>query len=356
MEPKHNVVRVTISNRTVLRILGIIVVAYIGVKLFFRVDHILELIFISFFLAIALNPAVSWFAKNLKLKSRAMATAIAYLIVVVVLVSFFALVLPPLVRQTENYVSNLPNDITSLKQPNTAAGKFVKHYKLTSAVDNLSQEISRHTSRFSFPVWSTASRIGGILASILIVFVLTFMMIVEGPVWLERYWKLRVKKQTWHTDLANRMYRIVTGYVNGQLLLALLGGVVTLVSLLIVSAVLNVSVNEFALAAIIILTGLIPMFGHIFGSIVVVLACLFVSWPLALIMAIILFVYVEIANVTIQPYVQAKYNDLSPMLVLIAALLGISAGGIIGAFVAIPLAGCAKIALKELLLHRNMID
>jgi predicted PurR-regulated permease PerM len=356
MDNEHRSVRVTVSNRTVVRVLALILVTYIAIKFIIKVDHILELIFLSLFLSVALNPAVSWLARNLKLKSRAFATSIAYLLVVVVLAGFFSLVVPPLVRQTETFVSTVPNKISSLKQPNSAAGKFIKHYKLSKEVDNLSQDISNHTADIAAPVWSTASKIGGIIASIIIVFVLTFMMIVEGPIWIERYWKLRVKKHDWHTELSSKMYRIITGYVNGQLVLALLAGFITLVSLVAVTNILHVSVNDVALAAIMILASLVPMIGHIIGGVIVVIACLFVSWPLALIMAIILLIYIEIASVTIQPYIQSKYNDLSPLLVLIAALLGIYAGGILGAFVAIPLAGCAKVVAKEYLLHKKIIN
>ncbi len=356
MSHENRSVKVTITNRTVIRVLALILVTYISLKFIIKVDHILELVFTSLFLGIALNPAVTWLAKNLRIKSRGAATSIAYVLVVIVLVGFFALILPPLFKQTKTFVSNLPNNINSLKQPNTAAGKFVNKYKLTKEINNLNAEVSNHTTDLTAPALSTATKIGQILGSTIIVVVLTFMMIVEGPTWIERWEKLRIKKHDWQDDLASRMYRIITGYVNGQILLALLAGFVTLISLVIVTNILHVSVNEVALAAIIILTGLIPMIGHIIGAVIVVLACLFVSWPLALIMGIILIIYIQLASVTIQPYVQSKYNELSPMLVLIAALLGISAGGLLGAFVAIPLAGCLKIALKEYLVHRNMIE
>jgi len=356
MKEKISTVKVTVSNRTILRVLAIIIVAYVCLKFIIRVDHILELIFVSFFIAIALNPAVSWIARSLKLKSRVAATGIAYLIVVAITVGFFALTLPPLIHQTEVFIGNVPRDIITLKQPNSAAGKFIRHYKLTSEVNNLSQDIKNHSNNIVSPVWSTASRIGGILASILAVFVLTFMMIVEGPEWVERYHKLNVKKHPWHNELASRMYKIITGYVNGQLILALLGGLVTLISLIIVTNIFNVSVNEVALTGIMVLTGLIPMFGHIIGTFIVVLACLFVSWPVALVMAIILFIYLELASVSLQPYIQSKYNDITPLVVFIAALIGISAAGILGAFVAIPIAGCLKIAVKEYMLHKDYID
>lgn len=348
-------VRVTVSNRTILRVLGIILVTYLFLKLVIRVDHILELIFVSFFLCLALNPAVSWIAKSLRVKSRIAATGIAYLVVVVVLVAFFALVLPPLIRQSITFAEKLPSDVTSLQKPNTESGRIIQHYNLKPVIRNLSQEIKAHTKNLQGPAISTATRVGNILLSTVIVFVLTFMMLVEGPSLLQKYWQLKFGRVEWHQELAERMYRIVSGYVNGQLLLALIGGAVSLVALLITSNLLHVSINSVALAGIIVFTGLIPMIGHIIGGVLVVVSCLFVSWPLALIMAIVLIVYMELESITLQPYIQAKYNELTPLLVFIAALIGVSAAGLLGAFIAIPVAGCLKVIVKEVLVHKKIV-
>jgi predicted PurR-regulated permease PerM len=152
------------------------------------------------------------------------------------------------------------------------------------------------------------------------------------------------------------MNQIVSGYINGQILLAFIGAVFTFITLAIVSSVLNVQINTLALTVIIFFTGLIPLFGHIIGGIIVVIACLFVSWPLALIVGIALLVYLQIENITFQPYIQAKYNNITPLLVFVSALVGIAAGGLFGAFIAIPLAGCIKVAIEEYLDQRNLID
>lgn len=355
MASNDNHLRVTISNRTVVRVLAIILVSYILLRFVIRIDHILELFFVSFFLALALNPAVSWIAKNLRIKSRLAATGIAYLIVVAILVAFFVAVLPPLVRQSIKYADNLPKNISTLEEPNSAAGRLIKRYNLRSEVANLSQDVKNRTKNLSGPAISTAARIGNFITSVVIVFVLTFMMLTEGPSLLKRYWNLRFGKYEWHQEMAHKMYKIVAGYVNGQVVLALIGGAFALVALIITSGLLHVSVNSVALAGIIVFTGLIPMIGHIIGDVIVILACLFVSWPLALIMAIILIVYLQIENVTLQPYVQARFNELTPLLVFMAALVGFAGGGLLGAFIAIPLAGCLKIAIKEYLVHRKLV-
>jgi predicted PurR-regulated permease PerM len=151
------------------------------------------------------------------------------------------------------------------------------------------------------------------------------------------------------------MYNVVTGYVNGQLVLAALASCVVMIALVIASTILNVSVNVVALTGLAFLTGLIPMIGQLIGGTIVVFACLLVSVPLAIVMAIFILLYQQVENISLQPYIQSRYNELSPLLVFVAALLGVGVGGLLGAFVAIPAFGCAKILLKDYLETRGLV-
>lgn len=357
MDQKQRI-NVNISSRTVVRTLLIILAFYIFLKFLIKVDHIIELIFLALFLSIALNPAVSWISRQLKIRSRFLATGIAYLIVVVVLGLFIYFVVPPLARQTASFIKDIPNKLSDLENNTGPLGAFVNHYHVQNQVNDIAQYIRRHFTNFTQPVISTASRVWSAFVGTITVLVLTFFMLVEGPVWNEQYWKLRVAKKTTdrHRVLLERMYKIVTGYVNGQVLLAAIGAIVTFVALAITSSILNVSINSVAFAGIVFLTGLIPLIGHLIGGSIVVVACLFVSLPLAIVIAVFLILYQWLENVTFQPYIQAKYNELTPLLVLIAALIGAGAGGLVGAFVAIPLAGILKVLVKEVLVDRNLIE
>lgn len=355
MDKQANV-RVSVSNRTIIRIVVITVITYALIKVFIKVDKILELIFLALFLSIALNPAVSWLSRNLRLKSRLIATGIAYLIVIIILGLFTLIVVPPFVRETVNFTKELPSTVESINNANSPAANFINKYHLQKGVKDLSEYISAHTYKLSGSVITTATKVGSAIAATLTVLVLTFMMLVEGPIWFEHYWRLRIvadKTEKRHQEIASKMYRIITGYVNGQVLLAVIGGAFTLLTLFIATTILNVSINEFALAGIVVLTGLIPLIGHFIGGTIVVIACLFVSLPLAIIMAVIFIVYQQIENVTFQPYIQAKYNELTPLLVFVAALIGVGVGGLVGAFVAIPLAGCLRVALREFAIERK---
>jgi predicted PurR-regulated permease PerM len=114
---------------------------------------------------------------------------------------------------------------------------------------------------------------------------------------------------------------------------------------------LGVSINAAALAGIVAVFGLIPLFGNPISSSVVILVCLLNSSSLALVMLIYFAIYYQVESLTLQPYVQSRTNELTPLLVFSSAILGIGFGGIIGAIVAIPVASIIKITAEEYYEH-----
>lgn len=345
---------VTVSNRTVVRLILLTLVTILGIRFALSVSNVLVLLFVAFFLALALNPGVSWIARNLKLKSRVAAVGISYVLVLTVLGAFLTYVVPPLVRQTVDFINDAPETIESLKTDDSSAGRFVRRYNLDEQLEGFTNNLQQRTKNFRQPVVATAGRVGNALVSIITVLVLTFMMLVEGPIWIKRYWRHMPNRRRKHDQMvAEKMYRVVTGYVNGQLLLAVIAASFAFIVLVIASTLLNVSINAVALAGILVFTGLIPMIGNTIGGVIVTAACLFVSVPLAIIMAVFFVLYQQIENVSLQPYIHSKYNELSPLLVFVAALMGIGFGGLLGGLIAIPAAGCAKVLLMDYLERRE---
>src|ERR1051326_638047 len=129
MEKSRNVT-VNVTNRTMVRTILWIAGALLVYKFVGRVGHILTLIFAAFFLALALNPVVSWMSRHFNLKSRVRATAAAYLLVIVFLVAFFAAVVPPLVRQTRNFINDVPHIVQTFQNQDSSAARAARRYNL----------------------------------------------------------------------------------------------------------------------------------------------------------------------------------------------------------------------------------
>ncbi len=343
-----------IENRTIIRVIALVVASYLFLQFLGREIHVITLLLTAAFLAMALNPAVSWLSRRFGIKRRVRATAAAYLIVLFVLIGFTSLVVPPLASETVDFVKTLPDTIESFETQDSVLARFVRKYELDDQLSDISSNIRENTANYSRPVLSTAGRIGSTLLSAITVMVLAFMMLVEGPAWYKKFWALQpAKHRARNQAVAARMYRVITKYINGQVLIAAIAAGFALVALLIAGAIFNVSVNAIALSGIVFLFGLIPLIGNTLAAAVVVLICLFSSLGLAIAMAVFFLVYQQVENVSLQPYIQAKNNEMTPLLVFIAAIVGGSFGGLFGAFIAIPSAACLKILLEEYIARRG---
>jgi predicted PurR-regulated permease PerM len=348
-------VEITISNRTVLRVIATVIAAGLLLAAVQKAAHALILIFTALFLALALNAPVHWIAEHLPGKrrgNRTLGTAISFLLVVLFLIGFLASIVPPLVRQTENFIHTAPSLVNDLRSDDTSLGRFVRRYNLESQTDKISKQLSDRLGNIGNGAVGTFTKISSSIFATLTVLVITFMMLIEGPRWLEfgaqfvpNNRRSRVKR------LSKDMYRVIKGYVNGQVFLAALASVMILVPLLI----LGVS-YPIALLVIVFICGLIPMVGHTIGAIIVSTVALFQSPVSALIILAYYILYQQIENYVIQPRVQANSTNMPPLMVFISVLIGVSFGGLLGGLVAIPIAGCIRIALLEYLEMRGVIS
>ena len=353
MQPSRHVT-VNVTNRTIIRTILLIAAAILLYKFISQVTHVLTIILASAFLAMALNPIVNAIKRWLKVESRGKATIITFLTVVLFLVGFFALVTPPIVRETRDFIKDAPSTIAYFQNGNSSLAVFVRDNNLDDRLTQGAKDFASQYSDFGSTILDTGKRVVGVVASVLAVIVLTFMMLIEGPSWLKAFWKiLPVKDKQRHQEVLHRMYQGVTGFALGQVTLSIVGAFFAFVALTIASDFTNTSINAVALAGIVAVFALIPMFGTLLSSVIVVLVCLLSSATLAIIMLIYFIVYQQIENHTFQPFVQSKLSRLTPMTVFVAALLGVGFGGILGAIVAIPIASAVKILIEEYVPNRK---
>ncbi len=347
-------VSLTISNRTLLRVVLVVVITLALIAATLRISHSLLLLFIAFFLAIALNAPVAYIAKLIPGKrrgSRSIATTISFLIVIIFIGTFASYVIPPLVHQTEKFISAAPHLVSSAKNQHSSLGHFIRTHNLQNEVNTLSKQISHWATSASSNAFSSIAGILNSIFSMLAVLALTFMMLVEGPRWLIVITEFIPNKHTERTvKVAKDMYEVVKGYVNGQVLLALIAAV------LIAPALFMLHVSyPIALMVVVFLAGLIPVIGHTIGAIIVAAVALFHSVTAAIIVLAYYILYMQVENYLLQPRIQSNTTNISPLLVLASVIIGINFGGLFGGLVAIPVAGCIRVLVLEYLATKRML-
>ncbi|MCR5700397.1 MAG: AI-2E family transporter [Candidatus Saccharibacteria bacterium] len=324
----------------------------------------LIIIGISIFLALALRPLVrkvnNLFAKMFgkDKKHQTLSVVFAYLIVVLVIGSIISIVGPVVVNETSKFITNFPETFET-----TFGGwEGVNNFGKSIGIDNLEEQISNSMDGISKSLLgilgnnllSSVSSVADIVMKIVLVLVLTLLILLEGPTMLETTWKnLGAKKESRKTvnavqRLIRRMADVVSIYVSRQMLVAVLDGCATMIIVFILSLILQFSPSlAIPMGMITMIFYMIPMFGQFIGGTLVTVLLFFSNPFAALVFAIIYIVYAQFENNLIAPKIQGDALNLQPLIILCAITIGMYMFGLLGAIIAIPIAGCIRVIAEE---------
>ena len=316
---------------------------------------------VAFFLTLVLNRPVSWIARHLPGKSRAFATLIAYLIILILIAAVFFNVVPIFVKQLASFLSTLPSMLSEIQSKSSWLNEFLAQYNLTDQYNTWLHDLQNQLGTVATNIGGSfvlvLNSLVGVIVNVLFVAVLTFLMLVEAPSWEEKFWRLVYrdrKKREYHQSVARKMYDVVSGYISGQITVAMIGASLTALAVIVLGLIFgfDISLAWSAWTVIFIMT-FVPMFGALIGGGVVTLLLLLYSWPAAFIYLIYFTIEQQIENNVISPHIQSKKLNMSALIVLISIILGLQVGGLLGALVSIPVAGCIMVLVREYIKSRN---
>jgi len=358
-------VKIEIDTRTFVRfwlvVIGFVLVAWA----IYSARTALFIIAAALFLAIAISPVVNRLSKILPSKSRVLSTAISYVAVIAVLGAIIFLAVPPIVDQTAKFAQNVPNLVDGATKQYAGLNNFVNHYQLQPEFTSFIKSIKTGATEFASSLGSIlVTGIGSILsimAAVILILVLTFLMLVEGPIWLERLWSVYNDKDKMENNrnILSRMYGVVTGYVTGQLSIAAIAGVVAGVSVFVLCLIFNITTGlAIPAAAIVFVFALVPMFGETIGAIIVSLVLALNNVTAAVIFLAFFVLYQQIDGNYILPKIQSKKIDLSALAIIISVAIGLYLFGPVGGIISIPIAGCIRVLIEEYLIKakKSRID
>jgi predicted PurR-regulated permease PerM len=338
-----------VTNRTIFRFLTV-TAGFIGAVLVaYMIRRELAWFGIAFFLAIALNPAVERFSKYMPRKSRGLATGLLFLLIAAFIVIMAVTMIPPLISQTQSLLGSLPSITNSIANGHNPISSFLRQYNLIPQLQTNQERIASAVSAVGGSALDFIKVILTSLITTVTILVLTFFMLVEGPKWIELVRRAGSQTRLEHREeLVGQMYEAVSGYVNGNLFTSLVAAIATAIILSIIGVPYSIP-----LGIVVGVFDLLPLIGATLGAVVVVIVSLFHSVPSAIIMTIFYLVYQQLENHILQPLVYSKTVYISPLTVLMAALVGAALGGLVGALVAIPIAASALILVKDYLAHQQ---
>ncbi|MEA2507234.1 MAG: hypothetical protein QOH48_1852 [Actinomycetota bacterium] len=329
---------------TVFRIVFAVVAALVLVYAAYLVRSILVLVVVSGFLAVGLDPAVR--ALERFGLSRGIAVAAVFVGILLFIGGFLFAVIPPLVQQVTNFAAHLPKYVQDLSKTNPRVERFI-------AANNIPDKLRAATQSAPTIIGGSLATIIGVAGSVIgsifkmvtvlvltIYFVMSLSRIRKGTLRLIP----RTKRER-ATLLLDPMLEKVGGYVAGNLAVSLIAGLLSFIFLALAHIPFPV-----ALALWVAIADLIPLVGATLGAVPSIVVAFVGSIPLGIATIVYFIVYQQTENYLIAPRVMTKAVDLSPAAVLLAALIGASLLGFVGALMAIPAAASIKLVMQEIVL------
>lgn len=318
-------------------------VAIIAITGFVRsVPRVASALAVAVILTLALNPGVSMLQRRARLPRSA-----AVVTIVLAVASLFAaiglLLVPPAVRQARDLSQELPSVVADLGDLPLIGDQLVQA-DAPARLERALRELPARLAGDTTPLERAALRLAdGLLAAILTL-LLTITLLIDGPRLVRGVHRLLPPARRARADtLGDLVYRVVGHYVAGSLTVAGVAGI----TVLIAGLALGVPLTPMA-AVWVAMWDLVPQVGGAMGGIPFVLLGLTQGVGIGLACLVFFLVYLQLENHVLGPLLVGKSVKLSPPATMTAALIGVSAGGVVGALLAVPAVGAAKAIYLEL--------
>jgi putative heme transporter len=297
---------------------------------------LLILISVGALIAIALDRPVSRLATALG-GHRGWAVVVIGLGFTAIAAATIMLVAPRAVRQVQEIGEQAPQ-ITDRLGDLPLVGDRWSEENVGERVTKWFDELPANLGRDTGPVVDAVSAVANGAAAALIVLLVVTSLLLDGPRLLDR---ARMVLPRAAQDPVDRTLPVVSDVVGryfiGSILVAVMAGLVMLITGLILSVPLAPLV-----AIWIMMTNLIPQIGGFLGGAVFVGLGFVESPTTGLICLAVFLAYQQLENHVIGPVIVGEAVRVSPLTALLAALLGLSILGVLGALIAVPLVGVIK--------------
>ena len=312
------------------------------------VSQIFVLILIALFLATGLNPAVEALRK--RNMSRSTAVTVIFSSVILFVIFFALVVVPPVISQGTNLIENAPQLLQDLMK-NETINQLNTQFGL---IDTLQEKLKTITSDGTLLI-STFGGVIGVGKSVLsgfftalTILVLTLYFITSLPQAVNLGLSLVPASRRDRVGvLTNAIIARVGAFVGSQILIAAMAAVFVV----ILATVLGMP-SPFAIGMIVLVAALIPLIGHFLGGGIVTLIALTQSVAIGAIAFVAYIVYVQIENYVVTPRIMKRTLAVPGAVTIISALIGSSLLGLVGGLLAVPVAASIILILDEVVIPR----
>ena len=329
--------------------LGALVALVLGLAVSNLSTVVIYIVF-ALFATLGLDPVVRMLER--RKVSRTWAIVIVYAGFAVVLVGVLMLIIPTVVRQISQFVSDLPKLISDFQGSDVYA--WLHDAFGSSIADILSQVQTFITNPSNIATIGGGvlqlgvSIVSGISGVVIILVLIQYLLATLPSIKQSLYRVTPAYARQKVTDLTEQITNSIGGYLMGMVILAFFNAVVAFLLYLVLGLPF-----PLLMAVVAFCITLIPLVGSVLFWVIGATLALFTSPLAALIFAAVYLVYMQIEAYVLTPRVMNRAVSIPGSLVVIGALVGGTLLGLLGALVAIPVTASVLLIIKQVLIPRQ---
>lgn len=296
------------------------------VYLIWRLSGIIIISILSLVLAATLYPIVKFLNRKLSLTFSSIITIILIFLPLITIITFL----------TKGFVTQLPGIVSnfgSTIQSSNNIPQFIKELDFTKYIQTGTQYLINSTPKVT-----------GFITTFLAVLFLTLYILIDSKRLVNISINLIHRN---HREKMRKLFDIIINinahYIRGNLLISLICSLIISAGLLIMGIPYAIILGIFAG-----IVDLLPLVGAIIGAVPAILIGFTISPAIGIAVLALFIVYQQFENHILAPNIYNKALDLSPALSFIAVIIGATLFGIIGAFIALPIAASIPAIIKYL--------
>ena len=331
--------------------IGVLLAVFLG-GIIGQLSTVILYIALALFLALGLDPIVSWLQR--RGMPRWVAILIVFLFVIGLFVALIATIVPLVVEQVSTIVENWDQVVEDTANSDVVAwissiagGTTWIEDGIASIGDWLGDP--QNIGALTGGILAVGAGIAGGLTGATIVLILTLYFLASLDS-MKRYASRFVpaSSRNGFLDVSQEITGSVGRYVIGQLSLASINGVLSLIYLSIIGAPAPI-----LLAFIAFLGSLVPLIGTLTGAVIITIFSFAASPATGVAAAIYDLIYMQVEAYVLSPRIMSRAVSVPGALVVIAAVAGGTLGGVLGALVAIPIAASLIIIVEKVIFPRQ---
>lgn len=339
-----NSISYKITNGSIVRIMLWLLLAY---SIYFFRELLLTLL-VGLVIASTIDPIAKYF-KKFKIPRTVSVSAI-FLILLSSFVLFASFALPALADDIARFISKLP----SILEKFTIFGKGLGLKDLSLYISELSKDISKGQIltiiKNSIVGASSVAQTTGVILSNLMNLVLTIIFsfyLAAKDDGIKNFLRLITPKfyEKYIIDLWMRSEKKIGSWAKGQMIVALIVSILTLIPLLLLGIP-----YAYLFALLAFFGQLVPVVGFVLASLPVIITAYFTyDISIAIIVAAVFLSINQIENYIITPKIMNSLIGVPAIIILISVIVGAQIAGFWGVVIAVPIAAIVMELVNDIL-------